>query len=68
MNHTSLKHLLPKKEFNARKQKWMSKIQYFYFDIEYKMGNSKFVVDALSRKPTFVVLKIHDDWKAQLAI
>ena len=66
--HNSLRHFLTQKELNDGKQKWVSKLQYFSFDIEYKKGKLNVVADALSRKPTLAVMKIHGDWKTQLAI
>ena len=50
-NHNSLRHFLSHKYFNDRQKKWASKVQDFYFDIEYKKGKINVVVDALSRKP-----------------
>ena len=32
--HSSLKHFLTQKDLNERKQKWVRKIQSYYFDIE----------------------------------
>ena len=46
----------------------MSRIQAFYFDIEYNKGKMNVVVDALSRKPVLSLMKFHDDWKLQLAL
>ena len=55
-NHNSLRHFLTLKELNDMQQKWVSKVQYFDFDIEYKKGKMNVVVDALSRKSTFSLL------------
>ena len=46
----------------------MSRIQAFYFDIEYNKGKMNVVVDALSRKPVLSLMKFHDDWKSQLGV
>ena len=62
-DHNSLRHFLTQKELNDRKQKWVSKVQYFDFDIEYKKGKMNVVVDALSRWATFSLLQICNDWK-----
>ena len=59
---------MSQKELNDRKHKWVSKVQDFDFDIEYKKVKFNVVADALSSKPTHVLMKIHDDWKTQLAI
>ena len=67
-DHNSLRHFLTQKELNDRQQKWVSKVQYFDFDIEYKKGKMNVVADALSCKPTFSLLQICNEWKIQLAI
>ena len=62
-DHNSLRHFLTQKELNDRKQKWMSKVHSFDFDIKYKKGKMNVVVDALSRKSTISLLQICNDWK-----
>ena len=37
-DHNSLKYFLAQKDLNERKQKWVSKIQEYKFDIEYVKG------------------------------
>ena len=37
-DHNSLRYFLTQKDLNERKQKWVSKIQAFDFDIEYVKG------------------------------
>ena len=67
-DHNSLRHFLTQKELNDRQQKWVSKVQSFDFDIEYKKGKMNVVADALSHWATFSLLQICKDWKIQLAI
>ena len=50
-----------------RNKKWVSKVQYFDFDIEYKKGKMNVVADALSCNPTFSLLQMFNEWKIQLA-
>ena len=66
-DHKGLRHFLTQKELNDRKQKRVSKVQSFDFDIEYKKGKMNVVADALSRWDTFSLLQICKDWKIQLA-
>ena len=47
-DHNSLKHFLGQREFNERKQKWVSKLQAYDFDITYFKGTQNVVVDVLS--------------------
>ena len=68
IDHNSLRHFLSHKYFNDRQKKWVSKVQYFDFDIEYKMRKMNVVVYSLSRKPVLAMLKLNDDWKLQLAV
>ena len=62
-DHNSLRHFLSQKELNDRQQKWVSKVQSFDFDIEYKKGEMNVVADALSRWATFSLLQICNEWK-----
>ena len=45
----------------------MSKVQSYDFDIEYKKWKMNVLDDALSRKPTFSLLQLLNEWKIQLA-
>ena len=56
-NHNSLRYFLTQKDINERKQKWVSKIQEFEFDIEYVKGKNV-VVDALSRRPSISLMDV----------
>ena len=67
-DHNSMKHFLSQKELNDKKHRWVSKIQYFDFDIEYKKGVFKVFDGTLSRKLTLAMLKIQDDWRTELAV
>ena len=57
-DHNSLRHFLTQKELNDRQHKWVNKVQYYEFNVEYKKGNMNVVVDALSRKPTVSLLQM----------
>ena len=50
IDHDSLKYFLEQKDLNERKQKWVSKIQAYDFDIEFVKGKNNVVADALSRR------------------
>ena len=67
-DHNSLRHFLTQKDINERKQKWVSKVQEFDFDIEYVKGKSNLVVDALSRRPSISLMDVAEDWKAILEV
>ena len=62
-DHNSLRHFPSQKDLNDRKQKWVTKLKAFYFDIEYNKGKMNVVASALSRKAVLTMLKLHDDWK-----
>jgi hypothetical protein len=68
-DHNNLRHFLGKKDLNERKQKWVSKLQAYDFDIEYVKGKKNAVADALSRKPeVFSLAEVSADWKSQLLV
>ena len=50
MDHNSLRSFLKQKYINDRQQKWVSRIQAYYFDIKYVKGVNNEFVDALSRR------------------
>jgi uncharacterized protein YpiB (UPF0302 family) len=50
-DHNNLRYFLEQWDLNERKQKWVSKVQAYDFDIEYVKGKKNIVVDALSRRP-----------------
>ena len=66
-DHNSLRHFLTQKELNDRQKKWVSKVQSFDFDIEYKRGKMNVVADPLSRWAIFSLLQICNEWMIQLA-
>jgi hypothetical protein len=50
-NHNNLRHFMGQKDLNERRQKWVSKLQAYDFDIKYVKGRKNAIVDALSRRP-----------------
>ena len=58
IDHNILRYFLTQKDINERKQKWVSKIQAFEFDIEYVKGKNNVVVDALSRRPSISLMDV----------
>jgi hypothetical protein len=63
--HNNLKYFLAQKDLNERKQKWVSKIQAYDFDIEFIKGKNNVVVDSLSRIPSvYSMSKISAEWKS----
>lgn len=50
-NQRTVKFLMEQREVGAECQRWMSKLIYFNFEIQYKCGASNKVADALSRRP-----------------
>ena len=52
-DHNSLRNLLNQKDLNDRQQKWVSKVQDYNFNIEYKKGKMNVVVDGISIKQPF---------------
>lgn len=46
----SLKYLMEQREINPTYQKWVSKLIGYHFEIQYRVGRSNVVADALSRK------------------
>ena len=60
-DHNSLRYFLTQKDLNERKQKWVSNIQEFHFDIEYVKGKNNVVVDALSRIPSISLMDVTEN-------
>jgi hypothetical protein len=48
--HDNLNYFLNNKRLSPKQQKWVSKIQVFYFETLYKKGKENQVFDRLSRK------------------
>jgi hypothetical protein len=68
-DHNNLKYFLDQKDLSKKQQKWVSKIQAFYLDIEYVKGKRNIVANALSRRPTGCsMMDICTDWKAHLLL
>jgi hypothetical protein len=68
-DNNSLKYFVDQNDQNERQQKWVSKIQAYDFDIEFFIGKSNVVVDALSRRPSvYAMTDISVDWKAHLLV
>jgi hypothetical protein len=69
IDHNSLRYFLDQKDLNERKQKWVSKIHPYEFDIEYVKGKANVVVDSLSRRPTTCsLMEVSTDWKSHLLV
>ena len=49
-NHKSLKYILSQKELNLRQRRWIEFLKDYDFTIEYHLGKTNVVADALSRK------------------
>jgi hypothetical protein len=65
----NLKYFLEQKDLNERQRKWVSKIQYYDFEIEFFKGKNNVVVDALSRRPSvYAMTGISVDWKAHILV
>jgi hypothetical protein len=68
-DHSSLKYFLDQKDLGERQQKWVSKIQAFYFDIDYVKGKRNVMSYALSKRPPgCLMMDICTDWKAHLLV
>jgi hypothetical protein len=68
-DHNSLKYFLDQKDLSERKQKWVSKIQAFDFDIEHVKGKRNVVADALSKRPLGrSMVDVCTDWKTRLLV
>ena len=67
-HHNSLRYFLTQKDLNERIKKWVSKIQAFYFDIEYVKGKNNVIAYALSRIPSIYLMDVAKDWKAILEV
>nr|GEY79234.1 reverse transcriptase domain-containing protein [Tanacetum cinerariifolium]GEZ15912.1 reverse transcriptase domain-containing protein [Tanacetum cinerariifolium] len=48
--HTSLQHILGKKELNIRQRRWLELLSDYNCDIRYHLGKANVVADALNRK------------------
>jgi hypothetical protein len=69
LDHNSLKYLLEHKDLNERQQKWVSRIQFYDFDIDFVKGKNNVVANALSRRPSILaIIGITVDWKDQLVM
>ena len=67
-DHNNLRYFLTQKDLNERKQKWVSKIQEFDFDIEYLNVKNNMVVDSLSRRPFISLMDVAKKWKSILEV
>ena len=68
IDHNNLRYFLTQKDLNERQQKWVTKIQEFYFDIEYVKGKNNVVADAISIRPSISLIDVAENWKATLEV
>ena len=67
--HKSVRFFLNQRDLNDHQQKWVRKLKYYDFDIEYVKGKNNVVANALSRKPTLCSLtSISIDWKVSIIL
>lgn len=65
--HNSLRYFLNQQDLNERQQTWVTKVQAYDFDIEYKKGKTNTAADALSRYPSFYAFSALDEnWKVKI--
>ena len=67
-DHNCLRYFLTQKYLNERKQKWVSKIQAFDFDIEYVRERIMWYSNSLSRIPSIFLKDVAGNWKATLEV
>ena len=67
-DHKNLRYFLTQKDLNERKQKWVSNIQAFDFDIEYVKGKNNVVAYALYRRHFISLMDVVENWKAILEV
>ena len=71
IDHDSLKYFLEQMLSLEEKQKWVTKMLGYYFEIIYKNGKKNVVADALSKKDEdveallYVISIIQPDWIAE---
>ena len=56
-NHKSLKYIFTQSEFNLRQRRWLELIKDYNLDLQYHPGKANVVVDALSRKAHYNVVR-----------
>jgi hypothetical protein len=68
-DHNILTYFLEQRDLNERQYKWVSKLQEYYFGIEYVEGKKNIFFDALSKRPAaFSMTEILVDWKSILLV
>ena len=67
-DHNNLRYFLTQKDLNERRQRWVSKIQAFYFYIEYVPGKNNVIANSLSRRPSISLMDVAENWKATLEV
>lgn len=66
-DHNNLKFFLDQEHLNERQQRWVTKVQSYDFEIEYKKGKTNKVADASSRNPLFYSFSaVDEDWKVKV--
>ena len=62
-DHKNHKYLLTQKELNFRKHRWLELFKDYDCIVDYHLGKTNVVADALSRKTIYVLFLKHGTWK-----
>ena len=55
-DHKNLKYIFTQKELNMRQRRWLELMADYDLDLQYHSGKVNVVPDALSRKPSFMMM------------
>jgi hypothetical protein len=68
-DHNNLRYFLEQWDLNEKKQKWVSKVHAYDFNIEYVKGKENIVVDSLSRRlASFSMTEVSTELKSILLV
>ena len=62
-DHKSLKYLLTQKELNLRQRRWLEVFKDYDCIIDYHLGKTNVVADALSKKTVAAMSLQHSEWR-----